>query len=102
MSMLDSPSGAKAPLNGDSPGRARPRTTFSIPAVAVHTTPVTARASVDGEGRSPRYSLVLGNKSRLGGGLPENENKENQVNNGRKSLDTGYAVGKLTDLLGRK
>jgi hypothetical protein len=73
-----------------------------MPAVAVHTTPVTARASVDGEGKLSRYSLVLGSKSRLSGGLPENDNKENQVNNGRKSLDTGYAVGKLTDLLGRK
>jgi hypothetical protein len=57
---------------------------------------------MDGEGKLSRYSLVLGNKSRLSGGLPENENKENQFNIGRKSLDAGYAVGKLTDLLGRK
>jgi hypothetical protein len=40
--------------------------------------------------------LVLGGKSRMMGGV---ENKENEVIHGRKSLDSGLAVGKLTDLL---
>jgi len=100
--MLDSPSAARQPLNGEIRGRPRPRTSFSTPAVAVHTTPVTTRASIEGEGKSSRYSLVLGNKPRLSVDFMESENKENQVYNGRKSLDAGYAVGKLTYLLGRK
>jgi hypothetical protein len=49
------------------------------------------------DGKAIRYSLVLGGKSRMIGGNVKN--KENEVINGRQSLDSGLAVGKLTDLL---
>jgi FYVE/RhoGEF/PH domain-containing protein 5/6 len=97
MSMLDSVSSPIGPVVADGSPRPRPKTTFSTPAVALHTTPVTARASMEADGKAIRYSLVLGGKSRMMGGNVEN--KENEVINGRKSLDSGLAVGKLTDLL---
>jgi hypothetical protein len=96
MSMLDSPSGPISPMTTDGSPRPRPKTTFSTPAVALHTTPVTARASIGTDGKAIRYSLVLGGKSRMIGGNVENES---EAINGRQSLDSGMAVGKLTDLL---
>jgi len=97
MSMLDSPSTPISPVAADGSPRTRPKTTFSTPAVALHTTPVTARASIGTDGKAIRYSLVLSGKSSMMAGNVEN--KENEVINGRKSLDSGMAVGKLTDLL---
>ncbi|KIM31655.1 hypothetical protein M408DRAFT_327129 [Serendipita vermifera MAFF 305830] len=98
MGMSESPSSSISPLGSESPIRPRPRASFSAAAIAVHTTPVTARASIE----VSRYSLVLGGRSRVGEGTPENEGKEGRAHNGRKSLDAGYAVGKLADILGRK
>lgn len=64
----------------------RRRKRFSLPAVALHTTPVTARPNVVGEGRSKRWSLVLGN---LRSGVNAAE------------FTHGMAAGKLNELLGR-
>lgn len=97
MSMLDSPLSPNTPPVSDGIPRPRHKTTFSVPAVALHTTPVTARASMETDGKAIRYSLVLGGKSRMIGGNAEN--RENEAAKGRKSLDSGMAVGRLTDLL---
>ncbi|KAG8859458.1 hypothetical protein FRB91_007858 [Serendipita sp. 411] len=107
-STMDIPATAESPNSMNSPGpsvmgaaRPRHRTTFSTPAVALHTTPVMARASMDADVKGVRYSMVLGNKSRVIGAEFGDE-KENSKSNARKSLDAGLAVGKLTNLLARK
>ncbi|KAG8829352.1 hypothetical protein FRC17_006716, partial [Serendipita sp. 399] len=106
-STMDIPSTADSPISPNSPGssmmaasRPRHKTTFSTPAVALHTTPVMARASMDADMKGVRYSMVLGNKSRVIGAEYGDE-KENMRGNARKSLDAGLAVGRLTDLLTR-
>lgn len=104
--LLTTPSsqGSPAGLNAstDSNGHIRPKITFAEPAVALHTTPVTARASTEGEGKSKRFSLVLGNKSRLVA-VPGVGNKENIATiDERRSLDSSFAALKLTDILVRK
>jgi len=77
------------------------KATFSLPAVAVHTAPVTTHASGEGHGRSKRFSLVLGSKSRI---VEEVKDKEHSdvASNERFSLDRGATVGRLAELLGRK
>ncbi|KAI0082147.1 hypothetical protein K474DRAFT_1655490 [Panus rudis PR-1116 ss-1] len=62
---------------------------FSLPAIAVQTTPVTARANLVGEGSSKRFSLVLGKST------------GNAADEGSGSFH-GVAIGKLNQLLGRK
>ncbi|GJE89658.1 FYVE, RhoGEF and PH domain-containing protein [Phanerochaete sordida] len=63
----------------------RRRKRFSLPAVAIHTTPVTTKSNVVGEGKSKRWSLVLGNLK----------------TNGSEFVQ-GVAAGKLSELLGRQ
>ncbi|KIP04169.1 hypothetical protein PHLGIDRAFT_494233 [Phlebiopsis gigantea 11061_1 CR5-6] len=63
----------------------RRRKRFSLPAVAIHTTPVTTRPNVVGEGKSKRWSLVLGNLKSSG-----------------SEFAHGVAAGKLSELLGRQ
>lgn len=63
----------------------RRRKRFSMPAVAIHTTPVTARPNVIGEGKGKRWSLVLGN-----------------LKSSSSEFTHGVAAGKLNDLLGRQ
>ena len=63
----------------------RRRKRFSLPAVAIHTTPVTARPNVVGEGKAKRWSLVLGNLKSSG-----------------SEFAHGVAAGKLSELLGRQ
>lgn len=77
------------------------KATFSLPAVAVHTAPVTTHASGEGYGRSKRFSLVLGSKSRI---VEEVKGKEHGgvAPYERSSLDRGATVGRLAELLGRK
>lgn len=78
----------------------RRRKRFSMPAVAIHTTPVTARTNGGGtgEGRTKRWSLVLGNwkgVSSPGGGTGGGDFEEGV---GAKQ---GLAAGKLSELLSR-
>ena len=77
------------------------KATFSLPAVAVHTAPVTTHASGEGYGRSKRFSLVLGSKSRIVEEVQDNGNSD-VASNERFSLDRGATVGRLAELLGRK
>jgi FYVE, RhoGEF and PH domain containing 5/6 len=91
--MLNSPEEMAVPVSlPSSPSRredtVRRRKRFSMPAVAIHTTPVTARPNVVGEGKSKRWSLVLGNlKSNMGFG---------------GETSHGLAAGRLNELLGRQ
>lgn len=80
---------------------ARRHKRFSLPAVALQTTPVTART---GEGRSKRYSLVLGNNrqgSRQGPSDIHNESVVDVGGVGQDGLSHGVAAGKLSELLSR-
>lgn len=99
MAMVDSPVSPTSAGMPDGSPRRRPKAAFSVPDVALHTTPVTTRASMDTDSKGVRYSLVLGSKSRM---LRSGENKENEVVQGRKSLESGSAVGKLAEMLIRK
>ena len=68
----------------------RRRKRFSLPALAIHTTPVTARPNAVGDGKSKRWSLVLGNW-RPGG--PSQDSPD--------SPKHGVVVGKLNEMLKR-
>ena len=68
---------------------------FSLPAVSVQTTPVTTHAAAEGEGRTRRFSLVLGGKSQF------QKKKDQDRERDKSPLDKGIAVNKLSDILGR-
>lgn len=68
----------------------RKRKRFSLPALAIHTTPVTARPNVVGDGKSKRWSLVLGNWR--SGGSPQDS---------PDSPKHGVVSGKLSEMLRR-
>ncbi|PVF98226.1 hypothetical protein CPB86DRAFT_758889 [Serendipita vermifera] len=102
MSTFDSPISPAGRMSFDIKPRPRPSVTFSTPALALHTTPVTAKVSVSADGRSSRHSLVFSNKPRTDGGDSTTGSKDNEAVRGRRSLDAGLAMHKLTDLLGRK
>ncbi|EKM61660.1 uncharacterized protein PHACADRAFT_248396 [Phanerochaete carnosa HHB-10118-sp] len=63
---------------------ARRRKRFSLPAVAINTTPVTTKSNVIGEGKTKRWSLLLGN-----------------IKTNGSEFVHDVAAGKLTELLGR-
>ena len=69
---------------------------FSVAALAVHTAPVTARPSSVGEGRSKRFSLLLGGRSMM------QKIQRRQTDQGREDLDHGIAASKLSEILGRE
>ena len=95
-SSLDARTGEQTPFISHNKTKA----TFSLPAVAVHTAPVTTHASGEGHGRFKRFSLVLGSKSRI---VEEAKDKEHGgvAPYERSSLDRGATVGRLAELLGR-
>lgn len=72
---------------------ARRHKRFSLPALALQTTPVTARPNIVGEGKSKRFSLVLG-KSGMSSAPLSGELGGSSTH--------GIAVGKLNELLGRR
>lgn len=78
---------------------ARNRKRFSMPAIALQTTQVTTRPNAMGEGRSKRYSLVLGMKSRIfpGKGIDEAATEGNEDEDSR--LKDGVAAARLNELL---
>lgn len=96
---------------------ARRHKRFSLPAVALHTTSVTARTQVSGETResgkaSPhgvrakRFSLVLGGRHQAKGvgavGKRSDGTEEgSKGDEGTSELARGVAAGKLSELLGR-
>lgn len=68
---------------------ARRHKRFSVPAVAIQTTPVTTRPNVIGEGKAKRISLVLG---RFAGVVSHHSHSD---------FGHGVAAGKLSELLKR-
>jgi hypothetical protein len=82
---------------------ARRHKRFSLPAMSIQTTPVTARPNATGEGRSKRFSLVLGGRSsgsRQAQGEIQREGEERGF--GKGDLGSGVAAVKLGELLGRR
>ena len=80
---------------------ARRRKRFSLPAIALQTTSVTARPNATGDGRSKRFSLVLGGRSSGRQGQSEVQCDEEQTL-GKGDLGSGVAAVKLGELLGRR
>ncbi|KAI0321277.1 hypothetical protein OF83DRAFT_1161922 [Amylostereum chailletii] len=74
---------------------------FSLPAIALQTTPVTARSSVIGEGKAKRYSLVMGMGNGAGDVFRAQESGEGGGEGEDGTLKRGAAVSKLSELLGR-
>ncbi|KAJ7654577.1 hypothetical protein DFH06DRAFT_1416266 [Mycena polygramma] len=109
--------GSGAPHGGE--GRkedtARRNKRFSLPAVALQTTSVTARTHAhegghhqDGRspGRAKRFSLVLGSRPHLGktqsnGNASARGKIVEEEDQGGEELGRGVAAGKLSELLGR-
>ncbi|TFY54507.1 hypothetical protein EVJ58_g8820, partial [Rhodofomes roseus] len=90
LATTDSPrrAGSSLPPTPRKENTARRHKRFSLPAVALQTSPVTARPNVVGEGNSRRFSLVLG----------RGPNVHAQEPSGFKD---GLAAGKLSELLSR-
>ena len=85
----------------------RKKKRFSMPALAIQTTTVTAKTNANGTGKSKRFSLILGGRGsssqpnltgdRLGTNVEEEEGTGGGGNGSRNSP----AVGRLSDLLAR-
>ncbi|KAL5494873.1 hypothetical protein ACEPAI_335 [Sanghuangporus weigelae] len=75
----------------------RAKKRFSMPAIAVQTTAVTAHPKISGEGRSKRFSLVLGSKPKVAVQMSHHtEDAKVDVD-----LRHGIAAARLQELLGR-
>ncbi|KAJ7691928.1 hypothetical protein B0H17DRAFT_1330923 [Mycena rosella] len=101
-------------LNENEPERrnedtARRNKRFSLPAVALQTTSVTARTQQvparERDGRVPvrmkRFSLVLGTRPHLHGGKAQHQSEAGGRIEEEGALGRGVAAGKLSELLGR-
>ncbi|EIM83574.1 uncharacterized protein STEHIDRAFT_83759 [Stereum hirsutum FP-91666 SS1] len=101
---------------------ARRHKRFSMPAVSLHTTPVTTRPNATGEGRSKRFSLVLGPGRNVNSAVAKSRGpsvvdgdrtvkgnaasrilaeEERERMRGGDTLKNGAAAVKLGELLGR-
>jgi len=78
---------------------ARRHKRFSLPAISLQTTPVTALPNATGEGRSKRFSLVLGGRSN--GRQSQSEQQDQREGRGKEELGGGVAAVKLGEILGR-
>ncbi|KAI8981319.1 hypothetical protein BD414DRAFT_492311 [Trametes punicea] len=85
-----------APASPRKEDTARRHKRFSLPAVALQTSPVTARASA-GDTRGQRFSLVLGK----GGGVAQRQSREESPSRLFPGLRHSVAAGRLSELLGR-
>ena len=81
---------------------------FSMPALAIQTTTVTAKTNISGSGKSKRFSLILGGRGsssqpNLVGGSKLGTNIEEEAggSGGGSGFRNGAAVGKLSELLAR-
>ncbi|KAI0778931.1 hypothetical protein BD413DRAFT_512914 [Trametes elegans] len=99
--------GSSLPATPRKEDTARRHKRFSLPAVALQTSPVTARASRGGDAKGQRFSLVLGKggglahghrAARGGGGREEHEHSPSRLFPG---LRHSVAAGRLSELLGR-
>ena len=83
---------------------ARRHKRFSLPAIALQTTPVTALPNATGEGRSKRFSLVLGGRSN--GQQAQSEQHDARMERGgshlKDDLSVSVAAVKLGELLRRQ
>ncbi|KAI5118054.1 hypothetical protein M0805_005901 [Coniferiporia weirii] len=79
----------------------RNRKRFSMPAIALQTTPVTARPKVSGEGRSRRFSLVLGGKVRAPAHVQTHDHPSESGHIEDGGLRHGIAAARLEELLER-
>jgi FYVE, RhoGEF and PH domain containing 5/6 len=82
---------------------ARRHKRFSLPAIALQTTPVTAHPNASGEGKSKRFSLVLGGRSssqQAQNDIPYEVREPGLRLKG--DLSSGVAAVKLSELLGRQ
>lgn len=84
-----------APTTPRRENTARRHKRFSLPAVALQTSPVTARASGAADARGQRFSLVLGK----GGGVARA--REDSPSRLFPGLRHSMAAGRLSELLGR-
>ncbi len=75
------------------------RKRFSMPAIALQTTSVTARPNVVGEGQGKRFSLVLGGRHKVSSSYAIHEGTVPQDEIGE--LRYGVAAAKLAKLLER-
>ncbi|THH18614.1 hypothetical protein EW146_g2389 [Bondarzewia mesenterica] len=99
-----SASGMSLPPTPRREDTARKNKRFSLPAVALHTTPVTARPKATGEGLAKRFSLVLGVRatSREKKGAAETGEEGMPSALDESPLRHGAAAVKLSQLLGRR
>ncbi|KAI0640206.1 hypothetical protein C8Q77DRAFT_118740 [Trametes polyzona] len=90
---------SSAPTTPRKENTARRHKRFSLPAVALQTSPVTARASHVGDARGQRFSLVLGK----GGGpvTAHGQGREQSPSKIFPNLRHSMAAGRLSELLGR-
>ncbi|KAL5533865.1 hypothetical protein ACEPAG_325 [Sanghuangporus baumii] len=77
----------------------RAKKRFSMPAIAVQTTAVTAHPKISGEGRSKRFSLVLGSKPKAAVQMLHHTEEANVDVD--FDLRHGIAAARLQELLGR-
>ncbi|KAI0931186.1 hypothetical protein AcV5_005267 [Taiwanofungus camphoratus] len=98
--LADSPSQKRSslPPTPRKENTARRHKRFSLPAVALQTSPVTTRPNLVGEGSGRRFSLVLGR-----GSVRQSEGGEGSrlTKSDTSPLREGVAAGKLSELLGR-
>ncbi|KAI0370022.1 hypothetical protein BV20DRAFT_967006 [Pilatotrama ljubarskyi] len=87
--------GSSLPPTPRKENTARRHKRFSLPAVALQTSPVTARASHSGDAKGQRFSLVLGK----GGGVAQR--REDSPSRLFPGLRHSVAAGRLSELLGR-
>ncbi|KAH8119782.1 hypothetical protein DFH11DRAFT_1556530 [Phellopilus nigrolimitatus] len=73
----------------------------SMPAIALQTTAVTTRPKVSGEGRSRRFSLVLGGKHRVSTHLQAHDYPNGEGDGREGNIQHGIAAARLTELLER-
>ncbi|EIN14293.1 hypothetical protein PUNSTDRAFT_96046 [Punctularia strigosozonata HHB-11173 SS5] len=97
-----SSSGSPRPMRKEDTARRHKR--FSMPAMALQTTSVMVKPTTTGEGKSKRFSLVLG---RSGGSTrkaakAKGTAEEDEEGRRSKGLANGAAATKLNELLGRK
>jgi len=81
---------------------ARRHKRFSLPAIALQTMPVTALPNATGEGRSKRFSLVLGGRANGRHVQGEKQDGGGDRRVGKGELGSGVAAVKLGELLGRQ
>jgi hypothetical protein len=92
---LSAPSSVQTSPKRENTARRHKR--FSMPAVALQTTPVNAKPRIVGEGRSKRYSLVLGGRTATVKRRPRHTAGGSSQED--RTLSRGVAAAKLQELL---